>query len=292
MKIIIVLSIVFIVSAAFADTIYLKSGKSVEGTITSQSDEKIVVEVVPGIPITYYRDEIESVDGKAAQPEPKKTIDIYNKDYLFKIKSGIVTYKLEGSRIGTRTLYFDDYGTKLMWIEESQLYRGGKLYPVKRQMVLQKDNIGYMIDLERMTAVKETRGDWGKDDMVQAIIKGMSEGSDSDASDQVADEITSQVAEEFASKVFKEPDVLGTEVILGRTCEIIEAGFAKSCLYKGIPLKEERTYTGRKMVAIAFEENIEIPEETFELPDDIEITGEYDHSKMMESMFQPPDKKR
>lgn len=64
-KISIILSLMFlfISSSIFAETIMLKSGKTVEGKILDKTDKYIKVDT-EGIPITYYLEDIESIDGK------------------------------------------------------------------------------------------------------------------------------------------------------------------------------------------------------------------------------------
>ncbi len=47
----------------FAEKIALKSGKTVEGKIREKTNEKIKVDI-DGIPVTYYFDQIVSIDGK------------------------------------------------------------------------------------------------------------------------------------------------------------------------------------------------------------------------------------
>jgi len=47
----------------FAETIVLKSGKSVEGKLIEKTDKYIKIDFM-GVPLTYFFDEIESIDGK------------------------------------------------------------------------------------------------------------------------------------------------------------------------------------------------------------------------------------
>lgn len=49
-------------SFVFAETIVLKSGKKVEGKKIEQTDDYIRIDFY-GVPLTYYFDEIESIDG-------------------------------------------------------------------------------------------------------------------------------------------------------------------------------------------------------------------------------------
>jgi len=52
---------------AQADTIYLKDGKRVDAKITSQTDKAVVVDWY-GVPITYWRDQIDRVTSAPAAP--------------------------------------------------------------------------------------------------------------------------------------------------------------------------------------------------------------------------------
>lgn len=50
------------ITSVFAETIVLKSGKTIEGKIINKTDKYIKMDI-SGIPITYYLDDIESIDG-------------------------------------------------------------------------------------------------------------------------------------------------------------------------------------------------------------------------------------
>jgi len=60
---------------AFAETIILKSGRKVEGKIIKKTDKYIQIDF-PGVPLTYYLDEIESIEGEASLPNSRE----HNKD--------------------------------------------------------------------------------------------------------------------------------------------------------------------------------------------------------------------
>jgi hypothetical protein len=62
-RIILVLMFLFYALPVFAEKIALKSGKTVEGKIREKTNEKIKVDI-DGIPVTYYFDQIVSIDGK------------------------------------------------------------------------------------------------------------------------------------------------------------------------------------------------------------------------------------
>ena len=62
----IILMLVFSLSVAtlvFAETIYLKSGKKIDAEIIEESKEYIKIEF-HGVPVVYYRDEIERIKGQ------------------------------------------------------------------------------------------------------------------------------------------------------------------------------------------------------------------------------------
>lgn len=54
-------------SHAFADTVYLKSGRVVEGNIIERSDRQIKIDV-NGMTLTYYMDEVDRVDSAQGAP--------------------------------------------------------------------------------------------------------------------------------------------------------------------------------------------------------------------------------
>ena len=66
-KYIVTLALLFCLSlpiSTFSEIIVLKSGKSVEGRYLRKTDESITIDI-EGIPITYYFDEIRTIDGVA-----------------------------------------------------------------------------------------------------------------------------------------------------------------------------------------------------------------------------------
>ena len=81
--------IIFVLSlyvCSFAGTIAIKSGKTVEGEITERTYEHIKVNM-DGIPLTYFLDDIESIDGKEINTSAEilnsnsgKSIEAINQD--------------------------------------------------------------------------------------------------------------------------------------------------------------------------------------------------------------------
>ncbi|MDD4955165.1 MAG: hypothetical protein PHP17_03905 [Candidatus Omnitrophica bacterium] len=71
-KIFLILIMVLAAQLSFAETIKLKSGKSVTGKIVEKNDKSVKVDI-EGVPVTYYLDAIESIDGKALSINPVTT---------------------------------------------------------------------------------------------------------------------------------------------------------------------------------------------------------------------------
>ncbi|MFH1359489.1 MAG: DUF2059 domain-containing protein [Candidatus Omnitrophota bacterium] len=72
-KIILGLGILFLACPfVFGDTVYLKNGRKLEGTITQKTETAVKINV-RGIDLTYYQDEIERIEQSAASApiEPK-----------------------------------------------------------------------------------------------------------------------------------------------------------------------------------------------------------------------------
>ena len=68
------LAVIFVTAGvAQAETIRLKSGQTIEGTVVERAEDSIKVDIGLGIPVTYYLDEIESSPMPSPAPEPKTT---------------------------------------------------------------------------------------------------------------------------------------------------------------------------------------------------------------------------
>lgn len=63
-RLIIFLSVLTITNFVFAATLYLKSGKTVNGSIIEETDEYIKIDFY-GVPLKYYRDSIARIEGEA-----------------------------------------------------------------------------------------------------------------------------------------------------------------------------------------------------------------------------------
>ena len=174
---------------------------------------------------------------------------------LYEVKSGIVTMEMEmmGRKI-VQEIYFDDYGAKQATIME---FQGKKM----RAIDVKGENV--MIDDENKTAIKMPAMG-----MTNEKINFLDKSEKNIRKNKIKE--------------------IGTEVVAGKECtKYTVAVFAMGqvlkqtvWVYKGITLKSSISTDFGEMVQIATKlvEDVEIPAETFELPEGIKI----------QQMSQPP----
>jgi len=177
----------------------------------------------------------------------------------YTVKSGHVEYKLTGNTTGTKTFWFDDYGLKTYTEVKSKTVT--KMFGVKDEteehsvVIINGDQI-YNIDKLTGTAFK----------MKNEFRTGF-------------EEMAAQMTDEEREKMGKEMlhsmggKIIGTEKLLGKTCEIVEMMGTKTWLYKNLALKIDSKVMGIEAneMAESFEENINIPASRFEPPANIEF---------------------
>ena len=70
----IVILLFLLISYSFAETITLKSGRTVKGKVIEKTNKYVKIDF-QGVSLTYFLDEIENIDGeKTASPLPDKNI--------------------------------------------------------------------------------------------------------------------------------------------------------------------------------------------------------------------------
>ncbi len=101
------LTFLLVPSTVFAETIILKSGKTVEGKILERTDKSIKIDVA-GVGISYYFDEIEKIDGKniSAFNDTENTLSTKPKTAsdIFQNVSPAVVYITTNAASGERSL--------------------------------------------------------------------------------------------------------------------------------------------------------------------------------------------
>ncbi|MFC1752713.1 toxin-antitoxin system YwqK family antitoxin [Thermoproteota archaeon] len=117
-----------------ADTIVLKSGKTIEGKITERTDEKIQIDIGIGIPVTYYLNEIESIDGERitaiedkSDIDEKVDIEISSKEPIIELQPGETPSKDGIYKVSISDILEEGHSG---W--EERTYKDGKLNGVTR----------------------------------------------------------------------------------------------------------------------------------------------------------------
>lgn len=88
-------------SSVSAETIILKSGKRIEGKIIEKTDQYIRIEIIEGVPVTYWLNEVERVE-EEAPPTPQGAVPELPLD-----RSAIEEYINEASRYYLEGKYED-----------------------------------------------------------------------------------------------------------------------------------------------------------------------------------------
>ena len=168
---------------------------------------------------------------------------------MYEVKSGIVTMEMDmmGRKI-VQEIYFDDYGAKQAIMMD---FQGKKV----RSIQVKGENV--MIDDEQKTATKMPAMGMGSTDKINFLDKS---------------------EKNIKRNKIKE---LGTEVVAGKECtKYSVAVFMMGqvlkqtvWVYKGITLKSSISTDFGEMVqeATNLVEDVEIPAETFEMPEGIKV---------------------
>ena len=193
----------------------------------------------------------------------------------YEVKSGIVTYKVEGGgsilgfstkTTGTHKLYFKDWGNVEVRQEDEKETSMGK---TTQQHTLQK------IDHGTVYSVKERE---------KIIIKqdiGMLKQMDKNGKNMSA--MGKDMMKQMGGKK------VGTGKVLGYPCEIWEIMGSKTWIYKGVPLKTEANIMGFKHLDIATSAkfNVSVSNKHFALPNyPIQTTDEMIQQKIQQAQHQ------
>jgi len=173
----------------------------------------------------------------------------------YEIKSGIVTYKVEGGgnllgfstkTTGTEKLYFTDWGnTELRKVNEKEVAMG------------KTTETHHITKIEHGTV-------YSADDQRKIIIKqdiSMLKNMDKQGKNMSA--MGKDMMKQMGGKK------IGTGKVLGYPCEIWEVMGSKIWIYKGVPLKTEANIMGFKHLQIATSAkfNVSVPKSKFTMPD-------------------------
>jgi hypothetical protein len=181
----------------------------------------------------------------------------------YNVKSGIVDYKtiisgeIMGSKIsgsGVEYLYFKNWGAlELKETQSSQtttinIFGKEQIEKISTHIINKLDDgESYFADLDKKTITV------GRDPMMDLMKQ-----SNTNASDAGKDMLESMGGKK-----------VGTENVLGYSCEVWDVMGAKQWIYKGVPLKIEVTVLGIKTVteATSAKFDVSVADTNFKLPD-------------------------
>jgi hypothetical protein len=183
----------------------------------------------------------------------------------FGIKSGYIEYSLTGNTVGTKKVWWDNYGqykrTEIKAKSTSKVFGMTSQEEINTVEIINKEDV-YVWDYTKQSGT-------------QTKITGYQSSLFTDEEAEViADELIAQLGGER----------LGTEKVLGKTCEIISLVGTKVWIYKGIALKSEAKVlmlTNFEMAKV-FEENKSVTASLFKPSADMSFRN---ISQEMESLF-------
>lgn len=185
------------------------------------------------------------------------------KRYL--VKSGIVEYTLSGTRKGTETIYFDNWGMREAKHTKAEMSMMG-ITQTQNTLGIIDGAYTYNIDLDTKTGTK----------METPMLKELAANTK---------DLT-----EAGEKMMKNMGgvKIGTEVILGKSCDVWEIKNMKSktWVWKGVPLKTHVNMPSMEMTIMAtkIDEGASIAADKFAIPPDVKITEAGDMKKMLEGL--------
>jgi len=167
----------------------------------------------------------------------------------YAVKKAVITYKYTGMSEGTETLYFTDYGQKEARYSEMTTSAFGFTTTTK-ELSLILGAVHYTIDLVNKTGVKQT------------IMADFMEMDEKEVKEM--EELGKEMMEGMGF------EKTGTEVFLGKKCDIWEGMGTKSWVWKNLTLKSEVNMMGKMTIeATKIDLNPNIPASKFKVPDGI-----------------------
>lgn len=179
----------------------------------------------------------------------------------YAIKSGKIEYKLTGNTTGTRTIYFNDYGNKhyehIKSVTVTKMFGVTDRSETDKITIINDDHFWTIDNLEN----KNYEGNMPYSKLSKEMMGNMTETEQKKLADDILKSFGGQK--------------LGTEKILGYTCDKISLMGSIIWLYNGVSLKSETKVMGitTNEEAINFEKNISIPSNKFTPPSGIDFTN-------------------
>jgi hypothetical protein len=280
-------------SLLHASELILKSGQKIEGKILEKTDKYVNIDSGLGVGITYYVDEIDTLDGqKLLLPAPKPLPKITSTD------SAVVTpsvKKTVQNNLASQALVeiSKPVDNKLPFSTAIILYRyeggmqgSGQIYiDLVHNRIDQEDNFSSSFitgSSGGQTSANNQRTMYDGNNVYQFEYR-----------DNIA--IQMPVQKSAVEVMFKEQDYianyLGQGTVLDKDCKIYKFDVGKLYFWNGIVLKQDVTDNpisdkfNYKKEAVDIQVDVPIPDEKFVVPDGIKIIGEQEAMKLMQDKF-------
>ncbi len=193
-------------------------------------------------------------------------LTISNKNTLkrYNVQSGIVKYKITtkgkvmGTEItgnGTKELYFKDWGAEELQKEDSKQVTKINILGHKKTEVQETHTMNKLDNGKSYTVDTGNKVIYVRRDPAMGMVKMFNKGD--------AEEVGKKMLESIGGKK------IGTEKVLGYTCEVWQIPGGKQWIYKGVPLKIDMDVMGVHTVQepVKAEFNIKVSDKYFDLPD-------------------------
>ncbi len=175
----------------------------------------------------------------------------------YKVKSGIIEYKMTGMQNGRELLYFDNWGLREAKYTQTEISVMGMTQKENKVTVLAGNKIYTYDPVKRTGTVMEN-----------STMSNMSSGAKSRGKDMT--DMGMDMIEQMGGKKIGQEKIAG---FLADVYEIKQMG-TKAWVYNGVTLKSEGGFAGMKVnsEAVKAQFNIEVPEGKLQVPTDVKIT--------------------
>lgn len=187
----------------------------------------------------------------------------------YAVKSGHVEYQLSGNTTGTKSIWWDNYGS-LSRTETKSVSRS-KMFGISTET--KTHDITIMDGKQFWSAnLIENTGQKGNLPYYQEMA-------------QINENMTEAEKQKMGKDILEAfgGEIVGTENVLGNKCEIVKLMGAKCWIYKGIALKSDAEMLGIKTTetAVKFEKNISISKSKFTPPGSITYEDQNQYQQQM-----------
>jgi len=187
----------------------------------------------------------------------------------YAVKSGCVEYQLSGNTTGTKSIWWDNYGT--LSRTETESISVTKIFGMKSET---KTHDILIINGKQFWSANliENTGQKGSLPYYEEMAK-----------------MTENMTEAEKQKMGKDllegfgGEIIGTENVLGNKCEVVKLMGAKCWIYKGVTLKSEAKILGIEAIetAVEFNKNISVSKNKFTPPGYITYEDQNQYQQQM-----------